>query len=119
VSELVDLFIERVQSRDSIPENGRLISVEPGLYPAVSVLTEKILVFKCRSDDPRRTDEQAMPLVISHSGYLVTRPHEMQEGIEKQMVKKMKNRPNWKPIDVDHSILVALDVPRGSLFPTR
>jgi len=28
----------------------------------------------------------------------------------------MKNRPNWKPIDVDHSILVAHDIPRGEVW---
>jgi len=111
-SELVDLFVQHVPSRDSIPGNGRLISVEPRLYPAVSALTERIHVFKYRGDDPRRTDGQAAPLVISHSGYTMPSADEIQEDIKQQIVKKIKDRPSWKAIDVDHSVLVAHNIPR-------
>ena len=89
-SELVDLFMENVQCRDSIPENGHAIAVQPALYPAVSALTEKIVVLQCRSDDPRRSDGQAAPLVISHPGYLVPRPEQIEKGIEEQIVKKVE-----------------------------
>lgn len=114
--ELVNLVVTNVPSQDSIPEGDRglVIPVDPGRYPAVSALAKYVHVARCPSNDPRRTDGKASPLVILCPGYNY-RDDEIEERIEEKILSKMKARPNWKK-RVDYSVLVAHDLPRGEVY---
>lgn len=113
--ELVDLVVTNVPSQDSIPEGDRglVILVVPGRYPAVSALAKYIHVARCPSDDPRRTDGKAAPLVIISPGFTFV-DNEIERSIEKMMMSKIQKRSKWEP--VDHSVLVAHDLPRGEVY---
>jgi len=114
--EFVNLFGENVPSRDAIPEGDRglIIQVDPALYPAVSTLTKNISIHRCPTNTPLRTDGKAAPLVIISPGYHI-KDSEIEESIKSKMVEKIQARPSWKSA-VDHSVLVAHDIPRGRVY---
>jgi hypothetical protein len=114
VKELVNLLVENVPSRDAVPKEGRVIPVNPRLYPAVSALTEKIIIRRCPISTTLRTDGKAAPLVIMSSGYHIT-GSEIEESIENKIAKKVKGGAKWKSA-VEHSVLVAHDIPRGRIY---
>lgn len=118
--EFVNLFVKKVPSRDAIPKGGLPVRVDPGLYPAVSALTEEIRIDRCPINTTLRTDGKAAPLVIMSPGYLI-RDSEIEESMENEMVEKIQGRAKWKSA-VKHSVLVAHDIPRGRIyegFPLR
>lgn len=113
--ELVDILLTNVPSQDSIPQGDRglVIPVDSARYPAVSALIISIHIARCPSNDPRRTDGKAAPLVIISPGFTF-RDSEIEVAIEEMIVSKMHKRLNWEP--VDHSVLVAHDLPRGEVY---
>lgn len=112
--QFVDLLLEDVPSRNAIPEGGKVIGVDPGLYPAVSALTEKIIIDRCPINTTLRTNGKAAPLVLISPGYHIS-GSEIEESIENEMVRKIQGRAKWKS-PVDHSVLVAHDIPRGRMY---
>lgn len=112
--QFVDLLLENVPSRNAVPQGGRVIGVDPGLYPAVSALTEKISIHRCPINTTLRTNGKAAPLVIISPGYLIN-DSEIEESIRNKMAEKIKGRAKWK-CAVDYSVLVAHDIPRGRMY---
>jgi len=112
----VNLFTTYAPSRDSVPEGSRdlVIPVNPILYPAMSTLVRNIVVCRCRNNDSRRSDGKAAPLVIMNPGFTYE-SSEIEESIEKRMMSKMQGMRSWKET-VDHSVLVAHDLPRGEVY---
>lgn len=114
--ETVNLLRTHLPSRDSVPEGDRgvVFPVDPSLYPAMSALVTEVVVHRCRTNTSLRTDGKAMPLVIISSGFTCN-GSEIEESIEENMVSKMQERPGWTE-HVDHSVLVAHDLPRGEVY---
>jgi hypothetical protein len=112
--QFVDLLLENVSSRDAVPKEGRVIGVDPALYPAVSVLTKKVIIHRCPMNTVLRTDGKAAPLVTMSPGYLISNT-EIEESIRDKMAAKMKRRAKWKS-PVAHSVLIAHDIPRGQVY---
>ena len=112
----MNLFTTYAPSRDSVPEGSRdlVIPVNPILYPAMSTLVRNIVVCRCRNNDSRRSDGKAAPLVIMNPGFTYE-SSEIEESIEKRMMSKMQGMRSWKET-VDHSVLVAHDLPRGEVY---
>jgi hypothetical protein len=84
------------------------------LYPAVSALTKKVVIHRCPINTVLRIDGKAAPLVTVSPGYLIN-DRAIEESIRNKMAAKMKRRAKWKS-PVDHSILVAHDIPRGQMY---
>lgn len=112
--EFVDLFVGKVPSRDAVPKDRRVIGVDPGLYPAVSALTKEVVIHRCPINTVLRTDGKAAPLVIMSPGYRIS-DGEIEESMKNKMLEKIEGNQNWKSA-VEHSVLVAHDVPRGQMY---
>jgi hypothetical protein len=112
--QFVALLLGNVPSRDAVPKQGRVIGVDPGLYPAVSALTKKVVIHRCPINTVLRTDGKAVPLVAMSPGYLIS-DRAIEESIRNRMAVKMKRRAKWKS-PVDHSVLVVHDIPRGQMY---
>jgi hypothetical protein len=112
--QFVNLLLENVPSRDAVPKEGRVIGVDPGLYPAVSALTNRVIINRCPINTVLRTDGRAAPLVVMGPGHLISNS-EIEETIGNKMAAKMERRAKWKS-PIDHSVLVAHDIPRGQMY---
>lgn len=117
--ELVELFISRVPSHDSVPEDGLFVAVNPNKYCALSALAAHFSVNRCSLTYSRRADGKAAPVVILSPGHVIY-DELLERNIEATMTgkieKKYRHEDKWQHIG--HSILVAHDFPRNMPYQT-
>lgn len=114
--EFVDIVAAAVPSVDMIPENdlGLRLEVDPGQYPALAVVCNRLSVHKSRDEDERRSDGRAAPLVILSPG-LDYSDQEIVRQIESKLHAKMDGTSRWS-VAGDQSVLVAHDLPREQMY---
>jgi hypothetical protein len=119
-SELTDLVLASASSTDDLPNSdaGKIVKVDIDTHPALGTLTHVILLNRCRPNDPRRSDGLAAPLVIA-GGINEIDDSQLLRSVMTTMEKKIASRArtegtSWRGID--HSILVAHDLPREHYY---
>jgi hypothetical protein len=120
--QFVQIFKDNVSSTESVPDSailgaGLRIPIDARVYPALSILGHTLFISRCKPEDPRRSDGLAAPLVIIGGAFMINEAQmeeSIQRAINNKIQKKAKYPEKWSAFN--HSVLIAHDLPRDSMY---